>query len=74
MQSNVPIAVIGLGCRFAGDADSPEGLWKLLVEGRSAWSEIPKSRFNVDGIYHPNPEKLDSVSHGQIYDMVTWLE
>lgn len=57
-----PIAIVGMSCRFAGDVDNPEKLWELLAEGRSAWSEIPKSRFNVDGVYHPNFEKLDGVS------------
>ncbi|MEU9608986.1 beta-ketoacyl synthase N-terminal-like domain-containing protein [Streptomyces sp. NPDC048057] len=28
------VAIIGMGCRFPGDADSPDAFWKLLVEGR----------------------------------------
>ncbi|KAK5652872.1 hypothetical protein OQA88_9538 [Cercophora sp. LCS_1] len=62
MESNVPIAIVGMSCRFAGDVDSPEKLWKLISEGRSAWSEIPKSRFNLEGVYHPNFEKLDGTN------------
>ncbi|RHZ46589.1 uncharacterized protein CDV56_102872 [Aspergillus thermomutatus] len=57
-----PIAIIGLSCKFAGDASSPSKLWTLLEEGRSAWSEIPSSRFNPKGAYHPSREKL-STSH-----------
>nr|CAG8993141.1 Highly reducing polyketide synthase [Penicillium sclerotiorum] len=57
-----PIAVIGLSCKFAGDAKNPEGLWKLLAEGRNAWSEVPSSRFNVKGAYNPNSEKLSTMS------------
>ncbi|KAL4895333.1 hypothetical protein BDV59DRAFT_173712 [Aspergillus ambiguus] len=57
-----PIAIIGLSCKFAGDAASPEKLWRLLEGGRSAWSEIPLSRFNSQGAYHPRREKL-STSH-----------
>ncbi|KAI9661826.1 MAG: Type I Iterative PKS [Bathelium mastoideum] len=56
-----PIAIIGLSCKFAGDARSPEGLWRLMKEGRNAWSEVPSSRFNLRGFYHPDPEKLDTV-------------
>ncbi|KAL2258524.1 hypothetical protein VTK26DRAFT_8144 [Humicola hyalothermophila] len=37
-------------------------LWKLLAEGRSAWSEIPKDRFNIDGFHHPNFEKLNGTN------------
>ncbi|KAK3991082.1 putative polyketide synthase [Cladorrhinum sp. PSN332] len=62
MEAQIPIAIIGMSCRFAGDVDSPEKLWKLLAEGRSAWSEIPKDRFNIDGFHHPNFEKLNSTN------------
>ena len=30
----VPIAIVGLACRFPGDATSPSKLWDLLKEGR----------------------------------------
>ncbi|KAK0741973.1 hypothetical protein B0T21DRAFT_408828 [Apiosordaria backusii] len=62
MDPNGPIAIVGMSCRFAGDVDSPEKLWKLVSEGRSAWSEIPKDRFNVDGFLHPNFEKLNGTN------------
>ena len=62
MAANTPLAIIGMSCRFAGDVDNPEKLWNLLAEGRSAWSEIPKDRFNIDGFHHPNFEKLNGVS------------
>lgn len=57
-----PVAIIGLSCKFAGTASSPERLWEMLAEGRNAWSEIPSSRFNPKAIYHPDGEKLSTVS------------
>jgi acyl transferase domain-containing protein len=58
----MPIAVIGMGARFPGDATSPDLLWDLLVEGRNAWSTIPKDRMNVNGFYHPSGDRQGSVS------------
>lgn len=40
-----PIAVVGLGCRFAGEADSPERFWELLISGRSATGRVPEDRW-----------------------------
>ncbi|KAI8632481.1 putative polyketide synthase [Xylariaceae sp. FL1651] len=48
------IAVIGMGCRYAGGANSPEALWKLLVEKRNGYSAVPKDRFNWEAFYHPD--------------------
>jgi acyl transferase domain-containing protein len=58
-----PIAIIGLSCKFAGDASNAEGLWNMLAEGRNAWSEVPSSRFNPKGAYNPNSEKLSTVNY-----------
>ncbi|KAF7554212.1 hypothetical protein G7Z17_g3048 [Cylindrodendrum hubeiense] len=55
-----PIAIIGLSCKFAGDASNPENFWKMLSEGRNAWSEIPSTRFNPKGTYHPDSQKLST--------------
>ena len=57
----MPIAIIGMSCKFPGNVNSPEDLWQLLAEGRSGWSEIPTSRFHLDGVYHPNSSKVNTV-------------
>ena len=57
-----PIAIIGMSCRFPGGASDIEKLWTLVSEGRSAWSKIPESRFNVDAFYNPNSDRTDTVS------------
>ncbi|KAL5040990.1 hypothetical protein BDW71DRAFT_212552 [Aspergillus fruticulosus] len=56
-----PIAVVGLSCKFAGEASSPDRLWEMLAAGRSAWSEIPPSRFNPKGTYHPRADRTNTV-------------
>jgi len=58
-----PIAVIGLGCRLPGGADTPSKLWDLLVESRDCLTEPPKDRFNLKGFYHPDPDHRASVIH-----------
>lgn len=59
----IPIAVVGMACRFAGDATSPEKLWDLCSSGRDAWSRIPESRFDVNSLYDANSEKAGRVNH-----------
>ncbi|KAH9897461.1 reducing type I polyketide synthase 10 [Xylariomycetidae sp. FL2044] len=48
-----PIAICGFACNLPGGSDSPATLWDLISKGSSAQSDAPKSRFNVDGFYHP---------------------
>ncbi|KAH7350679.1 hypothetical protein BKA65DRAFT_243259 [Rhexocercosporidium sp. MPI-PUGE-AT-0058] len=48
-----PIAIIGSGCRFPGDANTLSKLWKLLEQPRDVSEPIASERFNVDRFYHP---------------------
>ena len=56
-----PIAVIGLGMRFPGDAQSSDSFWDLLRRGCSTHGPVPKHRFDLDGFYHPNGARAGSV-------------
>ena len=40
-----PIAVVGLGCRFPGDVDSPNAFWRLLQNGTDAIVDLPAHRW-----------------------------
>ncbi|TQN68831.1 Highly reducing polyketide synthase azaB, partial [Colletotrichum shisoi] len=53
-----PVAVIGMSCKFSGEATSPEKLWQLVVDGRDGWTTIPKSRFNADAFYDEDHAKI----------------
>jgi acyl transferase domain-containing protein len=57
-----PIAIIGLNARFPGDGDTPERFYDFLLAGRSARSEVPRDRFNVDSFWHPDPNRRGTVS------------
>jgi acyl transferase domain-containing protein len=52
-----PIAVVGIGCRFPGEANSADEYWSLLRNGVDAVTEVPPDRWDVDAFYDPDPEK-----------------
>ncbi|MBF0287242.1 MAG: type I polyketide synthase [SAR324 cluster bacterium] len=51
-----PIAIVGMGCRFPGGADSLNSYWNLLQDGVDAITEIPPDRWDIDSYYDPDPE------------------
>jgi len=57
-----PIAVIGMGCRFPGGANTPELFWQLLRDGRDAITEVPPDRWNIDAYYDSNPDAPGKMS------------
>ncbi|HUQ57180.1 type I polyketide synthase [Lentzea sp.] len=51
-MSTPPVAVIGVGCRFAGGADGPAAFWDMLVSGRDGVGDLPEGRWRAyDGSY-----------------------
>jgi acyl transferase domain-containing protein len=58
---SMDIAVIGLSCRFPGDAKSPDEFFEMLLNARSAWTEVPKDRFDIDSYWHPSHDRHGSM-------------
>lgn len=52
-----PVAIIGIGCRFPGGANSPEAFWELLRQGRDAIVDAPPDRWDLASFYDPDPTK-----------------
>jgi len=48
------IAIIGMGCRFPGDSDTPEKFWELLLQGKNVVSDIPKDRWETSRFCNDN--------------------
>lgn len=55
-QKNEPIAIIGMGCRFPGGANSPEAFWELLSRGKEAIVPVPSQRWDAEAYYDENPD------------------
>ena len=48
------IAVIGIGCRFPNNINSPESFWQLLQDQVDAITDLPAKRVGL----HPVPEPV----------------
>ncbi|MBG1266945.1 type I polyketide synthase [Nostoc sp. WHI] len=61
-SQNEPIAIIGMGCRFPGDAHNPEAFWQQLRDGVDAIAPVPTGRWNTEAYYDSDPN-----APGKIY-------
>ncbi len=57
-----PIAVIGMGCRFPGEADTPAQFWENLTNGVCSITEVPGHRWNMDNYTGSGPESRGKIS------------
>ncbi|ORW69652.1 hypothetical protein AWC22_25615 [Mycobacterium riyadhense] len=58
-RSSEPVAIVGMGCRFPGGADSPERFWNVVAGTRDVVSEFPTDRgWDVDGLFDPDPDAV----------------
>ncbi|MBM5826738.1 MAG: acyltransferase domain-containing protein, partial [Cyanobacteria bacterium M_surface_7_m2_040] len=69
-STHEPIAIIGIGCRLPGGANSAQAFWQLLREGRSAISEVPSERWDLATHFDADPQTPlhQHVRHGGFVD------
>jgi acyl transferase domain-containing protein/acyl carrier protein/protein-L-isoaspartate O-methyltransferase len=68
-ETQEPIAIIGIGCRFPGNVNSPDDFWKLLCDGTDPIREVPADRWDLRAFYdadHSKPGKVHSRWGGYI--------
>ncbi len=56
-----PLAIVGIGCRLPGGADSAESLWNLLCSETDATCDVPETRWNAVRYHDSNPAKVGKI-------------
>ncbi|MGC4951509.1 type I polyketide synthase [Streptomyces sp. DT224] len=58
-KDHEPIAIIGMGCRYPGGANTPDDLWKIVESGGDAISGFPEGRgWDLESIFSPDPDAV----------------
>ncbi|MGW7695375.1 SDR family NAD(P)-dependent oxidoreductase [Streptomyces asiaticus] len=64
-----PVAIVGMGCRYPGGVEDPEGFWRLVAAGTDAMSGFPADRgWDVDGLSESGDEGIAFAPVGGFLD------
>lgn len=55
---DVPIAIVGMACIFP-QADSPEGFWSNILDGRDSIREVPMTHWRASDYFNADPKAPD---------------
>ena len=55
------IAIVGMGCRFPGNIDSPSAMWSFLRDGGDGITPIPEDRWDRDAFFDARKEQPGTI-------------
>ncbi|WP_425353079.1 type I polyketide synthase, partial [Saccharomonospora piscinae] len=56
--SDDPIVIVGMACRYPGDVENPDDLWRLVEEGGDGITPFPTDRgWDLAAMFDPDPEQ-----------------
>ncbi|MFF3019640.1 SDR family NAD(P)-dependent oxidoreductase [Streptomyces sp. NPDC057939] len=56
-EEQEPIAIVGMSCRYPGDVESPEDLWRLVSDETDAISPFPTDRgWDTGSLFDEDPD------------------
>ncbi|TGO92077.1 hypothetical protein BPOR_0011g00280 [Botrytis porri] len=59
--SHIPLAIVGFSFEFPREATSVASFWEMICEGRTASSDFPFDRMNIQGYYHPDDNRTSTI-------------
>ena len=57
-----PLAIVGIGCRFPGNVNTPDEFWKLIMEKGNALTDVPPDRWNTDELFAPDFKQAGKIN------------
>ncbi|QPH03004.1 hypothetical protein C2857_007224 [Epichloe festucae Fl1] len=69
-EKQEPIAIVGVGFRFAGGVSSLGSLWDMISKVKTGHGPVPSDRWNSDVWHHPDPDRKGGIGprHGYFLD------
>lgn len=61
-QAREPIAIIGIGCKYPGNANTAEEFWEMICNKTDALGPIPSDRWEMNDMYAPEWRRAGKIS------------